>query len=59
MSFAQVRNDLNEDELSLFPHKVMEHSEETIYYTTVISYAFTQCFLKRGLKELGEKGRRR
>ena len=34
----------------------MEHSEYTIDYTTVISYAFTKYSLKSGLKELGKNG---
>ena len=50
MSFEQVGNDLNKCSLSFLHHEVMEHSEETIYYTTVIEYAFTQYSLNRGLK---------
>ena len=56
MPFATVVNYLNEDKLLFFQHKVMEHSEGKIYYATVIAYAFIQYSLKRGLKEIGEKG---
>ena len=34
----------------------MEHSADTIYFATLITYAFTQYYLQRGLTELGENG---
>ena len=53
MSFTQVGNDLNEDALLFLQHKVMQRSEETIYYETVVSHSFTQYSMKSGMKELG------
>ena len=34
----------------------MEYFEEKIYHATVIAYSFTKYSLKRGLKELEERG---
>ena len=51
MSLEQVGNDLNEDALLLLKHTKIEHSEETIDYAIVISYAFTQYSLKGELWE--------
>ena len=56
MSFTQVGNILNKDALLFFQHEVMEHSEDTIDYATVIVYAFKQYWRKSGIKELGKKG---
>ena len=51
MSLQQVGDDLNEDALSILKHEKIEHSEETIDYAIVISYAFKQYSLKRELWE--------
>ena len=56
MQFAQGGNYLNEDAFLFLQHEGMEHSEETIDYSKIISYEFTQYSMKSGLKEPGEKG---
>ena len=50
ISFAKFGNYLNEDALLFLRHEGMDHFEETIYYATLIAYAFTQYSLKGGLK---------
>ena len=55
MLFTQFGNDLNEDALLFLKQEGMGHSEDTIDYETVITYAFTQYSLKCGLKELGKR----
>ena len=56
MSFTQVGNILNKNSLLLFQHELMEHSEDTIDYATVIIYAFKKYCRKSGIKELDKKG---
>ena len=56
MLFIKVRNDLNEDTLLFLQYRIMGYSEKKIDYATVIEYAFTQYYLKNGLKKHGEKG---
>ena len=51
MLLQKVGGDLNEDALSILKHEKIEHSEETIDYAIVISYAFKQYSLKRELWE--------
>ena len=59
MSFKKVGNDLFEDAFSFLQHKGMEHSGETIDYAKVIAHEFPQYSLHYGLKERGERRRRR
>ena len=56
ISFTQVGNNLNTDELHFLQNEGTKHSEQTFDYSTVIEYEFTQYSLKSGLKELGAKG---
>ena len=56
MSFTQVGNYLNKGSLSFLQNKVMENYEDTIDYSSVISYEFPQYSLKQGMNKLGSKG---
>ena len=48
ISFTQVGNNLNTDELHFLQNEGTKHPEQTFDYSTVIEYEFTQYSLKRG-----------
>ena len=56
MLFAQVGNNPNKQMFSFLQYKGMKHCEQKIDYSSVITYTFTQYYLKSGLKELRAKG---